>query len=63
MADTDVNTYLWSLIVIQISTSIDLGHGFKKANTNIFIADEFLFCCSLETSKFIRLIIAFVVVG
>ena len=46
------------IIIIQISTSIDLGHGFKKANTSIFIADELLFRCSLETSKFVRLIIA-----
>ena len=30
-------TQLWNLIVIQISTSIDLGHGFKKANTLIFL--------------------------
>ena len=47
MADTDVNTHLWNLIVIEISTSIDLGHDFKKANTLIFLLQmNFCFAAS-----------------
>ena len=35
-ADTSVHRYLWNpFIVIQINTSINLGHGFKKANALI----------------------------
>ena len=33
-------------IVIQTNTSINLGHGFKKAN----YADDLLFLCSIKTT-------------
>ncbi len=34
------------LIVIQIRPSIDLGHGFKKANTQVFLLPmNFCFSC------------------
>ena len=42
MGDISVNSYflLNLFIFIQICTSIDLGHGFKKANTVIFLTFE-----------------------
>ena len=36
--------------VIHINTSINLGHGFKKANALIGYANDFLFTCSVNTT-------------
>ena len=56
MGDISVNSYflLNLFIFIQICTLIDLGHGFKKANTLIFLSFEknryvFLFDPSIDT--------------
>ena len=45
-------------IVRQIYTSINLGHGFKKANALILrIANDFLFCCSVKITSLNALIL------
>ena len=50
MADAGVNRYLWNPFYCYSNQYIDL----RRQTLQYLITDEFLFCCSLEMSKFVR---------